>query len=121
MKKLITLLILAASFSAFGQYSGGGGVTSAQLATKLGTNAVVQTLSGDSSNDVPSVAAVNDGLDLKLPITDGTATNLMVVGTNTLATSGATTNYVTKVYTGGQLVITEVYNGTTNTYYDLTD
>lgn len=36
--------------------------TAAQLAAKLGTNDIVNTLSGDEMSKVPSVAAVNDGL-----------------------------------------------------------
>lgn len=34
--------------------------TSADLATKLSTNAVIQTLSGDETDKVPTVAAVRD-------------------------------------------------------------
>ena len=41
------------------------------------------------------------------------------VVTSTLQTSGATSNYVTQVYSGGVLTFTEVYNGTTNTYNSL--
>ena len=52
---------------------------------------------------------------------DGSASNLELTGTVKLEETGVSTNYLSKVYIGGQLVITEVYNGTTNTYYDFTD
>lgn len=55
------------------------------------------------------VFALNSELDLKVDIDGG------------ISTRENSTNYVSRVYTNGQLVITEVYNGTTNTYYDFTD
>ena len=39
--------------------------------------------------------------------------------TTKLVEAGASSNYVTRVYSGGVLTITEVYNGTTNTYTTL--
>ncbi len=49
----------------------------------------------------------------------GTATNLTVVGVLKLVDADVLTNYKTTVFSGGTNIITKVYNGTTNTYYDL--
>jgi hypothetical protein len=99
-------------------------------ATKLGTNAVVQTLSGNETDKVPSVAAVNAGISTEtqraidaeeglLPKTNGTAENLTLSGTNTITglTNAADTVKIT--YTGGVLIFKEVYGGVTNTYNSL--
>jgi hypothetical protein len=67
-------------------------------ATKLPTNAVVQTLSGDEPDKVPGVAAVNEGLDSKVDTTSGTATNLTVAGELLFPASAYGTNYILGLY-----------------------
>lgn len=93
-------------------------VTTDDLATKLGTNDLVNTLSGYETDKVPSVAAVNDGLAGKVDATDGTASNLTVTdGMNVAVTS---TNKMTFTYDAENHrgVLTEIENGTTtNIYY----
>jgi hypothetical protein len=59
MKIKIATAVLLAAYSAFGQYSGGGGVTTAQLATKLSISNITQTVTS-GTNTVPSNKAVLD-------------------------------------------------------------
>ena len=66
--------------------------------------------------NVYTISEADSALALKVDVTDGKQ-----IGTVKLEETGVSTNYLSKVYIGGQLVITEVYNGTTNTYYDFTD
>ena len=64
-------------------------------------------------------AGYNTHVDLSLP--SSVLADFYVAIDGGVITRENSANYISRVYTGGQLVITEVYNGTTNTYYDLTD
>jgi hypothetical protein len=94
MKIKIATAVLLAAYSAFGQYSGGGGVTTAQLATKLSLTNITQTVTS-GTNTVPSNKAVEDALALKA----GT--------TNAVLSWTAISNETTYVYT-------EFYDATNN-------
>jgi hypothetical protein len=85
--KIATAVLLAAAY-AFGQYSGGGGVTSAQLATKLSISNITPTVTS-GTDTVPSNFAVQEAISNATPSvslqnvlnTGKTATNAnMVIG-----------------------------------------
>ena len=124
MNKLMTiLLILAASFSAFGQY--GGGVSSAQLSTKLGTNSVIQT-NGTSTTLVPSQNNLYTNLATKLSVTNATLQAILNTGstaTNANMAIGTTNTALGKVAIVGEagaytnkplLYMQRTANGTSN-------
>jgi len=91
--KIATAVLLAAAY-AFGQYSGGGGVTTAQLATKLSISNITPTVNSET-NTVPNNKAVEDALALKAGLTNAVL--------NWTATANGT-NYV----------YTEFYDATNN-------
>jgi hypothetical protein len=94
MKIKIATAVLLAAFYAFGQYSGGGGVTTAQLATKLSISNITQTITS-GTNTVPSNKAVEDALATK-------------AGTNNVSLDW------TAVKNGTNYVYTEYWDATNN-------
>ena len=120
MKRLITFILLA-GLPVYAQYSGGSVVAekAARIAADANLQGQVTTNAADFQSletNVYTISEADAALALKVDITDGKQ-----IGTVKLEETGVSTNYLSKVYIGGQLVITEVYNGTTNTYYDFTD
>ena len=91
----------------------------------LKANLTLDNLSSAGTNVITDIAgSAGDYVD----IADGTATNLTQIGTAKLQVLNASTNSVSRVvtnnvggYTDGLVLITKVYYGTTNTFYDLTD
>ena len=93
------------------------GVASAETFVKMDEDEDTITIDASSSATVTAADA------LKVDITDGTQ-----IGTAKLQVLNASTNSVSRVvtnnvggYTDGLVLITKVYYGTTNTFYDLTD